>query len=243
MQEPIKARSIGTSCNLFAALQTHIFKALVQKICVRFRPLRFECRRNIFCNLKRHSGICSPGYERREIFGVNFDDFIEFRAFVGFQSLPVFDGFFPIFAFRRESVCLSNIQKFFRPARSFRRALRLRCSYCRRVILPSIERFSMASPAYSMTYPVAPSVPISLIIPKNHIFCRYAERQFARRRLSAYFSISSAANIASPERVRLRSCRCRTPARRTRRVSKCANRRKQSSFRAASNLVRVRKRE
>ena len=86
------------------------------------------------------------------------------------------------------------------------------------VMRPSIESARIAEPAYSITQPVAPSVPILPMMARMMSFAVTPLRQFALDGDAKGLWLRLRQASAWPARAPLRWCRCRKPARRMRRA-------------------------
>jgi len=110
-----------------------------------------------------------PGNERRKRSGVDLDHAIEFSSGIAGQCAPVCNRvfqFLPLGA-KRRPLAYANVVSSgaINPARAPASMLILQS-----VMRPSIDNARTASPAYSMTCPVAPSVPMRPMIPSAKSF-------------------------------------------------------------------------
>ena len=187
------------------------------------------------------AGVGAPRDVWRQRRGVDHDLLVPHRAVVGAQRAPVGERPPPTPS----------------PLRGVGRDLRGTRTSCRRarrgpacapasidmlhtVIRPSIDSARIAEPRYSMTWPMPPPVPIWPMIARMMSLAVTPGGHVAVDGRSPSTSAATAAASGWPARARPRSCRCRTPARRTRRGSRCGCRRTRSSCRAACGPARDR---
>ena len=131
------------------------------------------------------------------------------------------------------SAARADTRRSSRPPRPSRRARPPSIDMLHTVMRSSIESASTAAPRYSITCPVAPSVPICPMMPRIKSFAVTPAPQPSIDANLHRLRLGSATGTASPARARLRWCRCRTRARRTRRAWRYGCRRRRSSCPAA----------
>ena len=101
------------------------------------------------------------------------------------------------------------------------------------VMRPSIDSARMASPAYSMTWPVPPAVPISPMMARMMSLAVTPSGSVPSTVTRMFLALLLGQRLRGEHVLDLATCRCRAPARRRRRAWRCGCRRRRWWCRAA----------